>query len=534
MRSRISMRARLAFDREHRRAGHRRGERLRAAHAAQPGRQDPLAREVAAEVLPAGLGERLVGALHDALAADVDPRAGRHLAVHHEPLAVELVEVLPGRPVRHEVRVGEQHARRVGVRAGTRRPACPTGSAASRRRSSRAARRRSRRSTPSCARRGRCRRRRRARCGFSATSGSRLFISIRSARLGQPALRACARCRAARAPRGRNAARRCDGGCCRRGSSRSSGNAAGGERRKSPRSTRDAAASRSGANARSRSQAARRRGSRPSPPRASATSRAARGTRCPAPRRAARSRRCARCSPPSAQPARGERRHADVVLLIGRGRQRIDRGRMGERLVLRRQRRRGHVRDHEAGVDAAVLDEERRQARRAPGRSSARCAAPTARRSRRSPAPGSRPRTPPARRGSCRRRGSRRRRRTPAGCRRRALASVSEHARRVTHLVDAGAHHLRLAAQAVGILHARSQSGATRGSRCQPAGRDRRAAASIWPRWPRSGMDARIERRVAAEARVDRHRAGDERGREQRARPRRVPPAPARSRPACR
>ena len=36
-----------------------------------------------------------------------------------------------------------------------------------------------RRSSPSCARRGRCRHRRRARCGFSATSGSRLFISMR-------------------------------------------------------------------------------------------------------------------------------------------------------------------------------------------------------------------------------------------------------------------------------------------------------------------------------------------------------------------
>ena len=72
--------------------------------------------QIAAVVLAAGFGERLVGALHDALAADVDPRAGRHLAVHHEALAIELVEVLPGRPVRHEVRVGDQHARGVGMR----------------------------------------------------------------------------------------------------------------------------------------------------------------------------------------------------------------------------------------------------------------------------------------------------------------------------------------------------------------------------------------------------------------------------------
>ena len=35
---------------------------------------------------------------------------------------------------------------------------------------------------------------------------------------------------------------------------------------------------------------------------------------------------------------------------------------MRQRLVLGRQRRRGHLRDHEAGVDAAILDQERRQA----------------------------------------------------------------------------------------------------------------------------------------------------------------------------
>ena len=63
------------------------------------------------------LDEGLVGALHDALRADIDPRARGHLAVHHEPLAIELVEAVPGRPVRHEIRVGDEHARRVGVGA---------------------------------------------------------------------------------------------------------------------------------------------------------------------------------------------------------------------------------------------------------------------------------------------------------------------------------------------------------------------------------------------------------------------------------
>ena len=66
-------------------------------------------------MLAAHFHEGLVGALHDALAADVDPRPRRHLAIHHEALAIELVEMLPGRPMRHEVGIGDQHARRVGM-----------------------------------------------------------------------------------------------------------------------------------------------------------------------------------------------------------------------------------------------------------------------------------------------------------------------------------------------------------------------------------------------------------------------------------
>ena len=106
-----------AFDREARGAGHRRGERLRAAHAAEAGGENPSSPEIAAVVPAAHLDEGLVGALHDALRADVDPRARGHLAVHHEALAIELVEAVPGRPVRHEVGVGDQHPRRVGVGA---------------------------------------------------------------------------------------------------------------------------------------------------------------------------------------------------------------------------------------------------------------------------------------------------------------------------------------------------------------------------------------------------------------------------------
>ena len=127
------MRVGIAFDRQAAGAGHHRGQRLRAAHAAEPAGQDPLALQVAAIMLAAGLGEGLVGALHDALRADIDPRPGGHLAVHHQALLIELVEMVPVGPVRHEVGIGDQHARRVRMGAERRRPACPTAPAASRR-----------------------------------------------------------------------------------------------------------------------------------------------------------------------------------------------------------------------------------------------------------------------------------------------------------------------------------------------------------------------------------------------------------------
>ena len=110
----------LALDVQRHGPGERGGQGLRAAHAAEAGGQDPAPAPPstlsAAEVLAAGFAEGLVRALHDALAADVDPRSGRHLAVHHQALAVEFVEVLPRCPLRHEVRVGDQHARRIGMR----------------------------------------------------------------------------------------------------------------------------------------------------------------------------------------------------------------------------------------------------------------------------------------------------------------------------------------------------------------------------------------------------------------------------------
>jgi len=63
----------LAFDGDHRGARHGGGKRLGAAHTTQPRGQEPFALELAAIVLAAHFGEGLIGALHDALRADIDP-----------------------------------------------------------------------------------------------------------------------------------------------------------------------------------------------------------------------------------------------------------------------------------------------------------------------------------------------------------------------------------------------------------------------------------------------------------------------------
>ena len=108
---------RLAFDGEAGCARHYGRERLGAAHAAKSRGQKPLAPEVAAIMLAAEFDEGLVGPLNDALGADVDPGARRHLAEHHQALAVEQIEVLPVGPVRHQIGIGDQHAWRVGMGA---------------------------------------------------------------------------------------------------------------------------------------------------------------------------------------------------------------------------------------------------------------------------------------------------------------------------------------------------------------------------------------------------------------------------------
>ena len=105
----------LALDVQRDRPRQRGGQGLRTAHAAKAGGQDPLARKVIAVMLASGFDKGFEGALHNTLAADVDPAAGGHLAVHEQALAVELVEVLPVGPFGHQIGVGNEHAGRVGV-----------------------------------------------------------------------------------------------------------------------------------------------------------------------------------------------------------------------------------------------------------------------------------------------------------------------------------------------------------------------------------------------------------------------------------
>ena len=68
-------------------------------------------------MLPPGLDEGLVSALNDALRADINPRSGSHLAIHHQAAAIQLVEMRPVRPFRHQIRIGDQHPRRIRMGA---------------------------------------------------------------------------------------------------------------------------------------------------------------------------------------------------------------------------------------------------------------------------------------------------------------------------------------------------------------------------------------------------------------------------------
>ena len=113
--------AAVDFDNQRHAAVEGDGKRLRTTHAAHAAGDHKFALERArsarlGEVPLRERGKGLEGALQDALRADVDPTARGHLAIHHQALAVELVEVLPGGPFAHQVGVGDEHARRHLVR----------------------------------------------------------------------------------------------------------------------------------------------------------------------------------------------------------------------------------------------------------------------------------------------------------------------------------------------------------------------------------------------------------------------------------
>ncbi len=170
-RSRRSIALAVDLDAQRDAAVHRHRQRLRAAHPAEPGGQRDRPGQRAAVAPPRDLGEALVGPLHDALAADVDPGAGRHLPVHRQPERLEAAELVPGGPLGHQVRVGDQHARGplVGAEHADRLARLDEQRLVVGQRPQRA--RRSRRTPPTSAPRGRCRRRRRARRGARRRPG---------------------------------------------------------------------------------------------------------------------------------------------------------------------------------------------------------------------------------------------------------------------------------------------------------------------------------------------------------------------------
>src|SRR5215472_1378532 len=108
--------ARLAFDDQNRRARHRGRQRLGATHAAKSTTKKPTSRKRSGEVATANLRKRFVCALNDPLRSNIDPRASGHLAVHHEPFSIELVEMLPRRPVRDEIAIRDDDPWRARMR----------------------------------------------------------------------------------------------------------------------------------------------------------------------------------------------------------------------------------------------------------------------------------------------------------------------------------------------------------------------------------------------------------------------------------
>ena len=203
--------------------------------------------------------------------------------------------------------------------------------------------------------------------------------------------------------------------------------------------------------------------------------------------------------------------HRDVILLVGGGRDRVDARGISALFVFGDQRRGGHLRHHEARVEARTRRQERRQA----GESGI---------NQHSDAPlGERTDLTNRQRKNV---GGERdglgvevaagERRVVFGENERVVGNpvrlVFQRARGLANEIEAGAHHLRLATQAIGVLHARivmQVRGADRAARHQrsEAIGDVDLAAMAAQR-----VNARIERRVGAAGGVGRERARRQRG----------------------
>ncbi|CAB4634660.1 unannotated protein [freshwater metagenome] len=99
------------IDNEHGAVVHGDSEWLGTTHSAATACEGQRAGEGSVEFLASDRSERFVRSLQDSLRTDVDPRPGRHLAVHREPLCLEFAELGPVCPIAHQVRVRNQNAR---------------------------------------------------------------------------------------------------------------------------------------------------------------------------------------------------------------------------------------------------------------------------------------------------------------------------------------------------------------------------------------------------------------------------------------
>ena len=95
---------------------HRGGQRLSASHPPETRRHHQLPLQRSAKMLPCALRKRLIRSLHNPLRANIDPRSGRHLPVHRKPHRIQPPKLIPRRPSRHQMRIRNQHPRRLLMR----------------------------------------------------------------------------------------------------------------------------------------------------------------------------------------------------------------------------------------------------------------------------------------------------------------------------------------------------------------------------------------------------------------------------------